>query len=326
MNIIASIAFLSFIGFMPGVLAQENQPAQQEQDGSGNQSASNNQEASQSSIAENSVDISFASLMFLPEDIEYIRKAEKSRETKVPIEILLPELFGRQVAGENNLPQTPRPTTTGSIELPPQTQEPIVYSEPDPVINPADTPIVLLKSILYLSSNNWTVWIEDQKISSQDEDYQIVEEKYGKFDLIKVEPKRVIAIWEDFPSKMIDDVSETSVHEIDEDIYASEDYQLIYDTKNKKLIFILEPNQAVVPYLLRIIEGKGNAGRALSDKTKAVPNNQDQDIAQENDQQPLEKVKPAAIPANDMTAAKNKNMENYMKQIKLLQNILSQVN
>lgn len=269
------------------------------------------------------------SLMFLPKEVDHIKKAEKARDTKVPIEILLPEVFGSQLAGESNTtrPQQERVPVFDVQQS--DAPEEFVYEEPKQLINPADTPIHFLRSILYLSNENWTIWMDDQKISSLDEDKEINDENYGLISVVSVEPRKIIAVWEDFPYEMVSKDFEEFTYALQDDLYASEDMQLVYDAKQRRIAFMLQPNQAIVPYLLSVVEGKNNATFKLFDATKQ----KDQpDLAEDSAQKQqvmLDKVVPAAPPEQQKIQGdifESDHMKQYMKQIDLLQGLLQQAN
>ncbi len=272
-------------------------------------------------------ELQLSSLMFLEQDIELIEKAEKSRDTKVPIEILLPDIFNKAV------PQISRRSTAIVPDVPsdlnPRNEPEQVYQEPVEALNPADTPIYYLRSILYFSPENWTVWMGDNKISSSDESYEITDEVYGVISILSVEPRRIVALWEDFPPEMIQPEYKDNALNLDNDLYASEDMQMVYDAKKQKLAFILQPNQAIIPYLLSVTEGKNNANLMLFGATQQQPPEEEQAQPLNVGTVTLENVTPAKkLPAGDasQTEQQKRNMENYMKQIDLLQGVLKQIN
>ncbi len=271
----------------------------------------------------------FSSLMFLPNELENIKKAERARDTKVPIEILLPEIFGSQLAGQQNTrPEIIDNRIKPAVE--PQEADVFVYEEPVASLNPADTPIVLLKSVLYLSPKNWTIWLNDKKISSSDDAYEIENEKLYNIEVMKVEPRRIIGVWTGFPDTLImSDFKERTI-DLGGEIYASEDMQLVYDASKKRIAFILEPNQAIVPYLLSVFEGNNNAKAELFNETK-IDNKSEELPIEESQQQDatLQNVKPAKVESNqptDRLSRQEMNLEKYKKQIDLLQSMLSSLN
>jgi len=271
----------------------------------------------------------FPSLMFLPKELENIKKAERARDTKVPIEILLPEIFGSQLAGQQNK----RPEIIDKRikpELEASEPEVFVYDEPTASLNPADTPIVLLKSVLYLSPNNWTVWLNDKRVSSSDDSFEIEDEKLYNIEVMMVEPRRIIGIWTGFPNTLIMSDFKDRTIDLGGELYASEDMQIVYDASKKRIAFILEPNQAIVPYLLGVFEGGNNAKAELFNETKIDSQNEELPIEESQQQDAtLENVKPAKVGSEQPADRLNRqemNLEKYKKQIDLLQSMLSSLN
>ena len=100
--------------------------------------------------------------------------------------------------------------------------------------------VIFLNSILFLSKNNWTIWVNDKKISSHDEtttDLQVISITNSKVKFFwKVGRTKWEIMMPNF--KFEDSISKL--------------------TKNNEVetIFTLQPNQTFIPQTGEIIEGK----------------------------------------------------------------------
>jgi len=99
---------------------------------------------------------------------------------------------------------------------------------------------VYLNSILYISKDNWSVWLNGQKITNEtnDEDNELY--------LLEVSKNKVIVLWSVSISKweiIVPDLEYLKTVEVNED----------NEVEN---IFTLRPNQTYLPIEDRVVEGK----------------------------------------------------------------------
>jgi hypothetical protein len=172
---------------------------------------------------------------------------------------LLPDLFGKAV------PQAEISVPLSEDEFLTETpQEDYLYEEPAQLaINPGDTPIYYLRSIIYLSENSWTVWFGDERLSSTEEARTIDSELYGSVEVIAVYPKRIVVVWNGFPADMINAQFKDTMYHFKDSLYVSQDMQILYDAEAQRVAALIQPNQAIICHLLRIVEGENNANNLL---------------------------------------------------------------
>ena len=113
------------------------------------------------------------SIMYKTKNMELIGKAMQAHKQGVHISTLLPDIF----------PPDGRPTVdwdTGE-KINPRTSD-------LPVVNkPAVAPVFYLSSILYIEPDNWSVWVNGEKISFGEE--------HDEFEIVKVNDTHVSLVW-----------------------------------------------------------------------------------------------------------------------------------
>jgi hypothetical protein len=114
-----------------------------------------------------------------------------------------------------------------------------------------------LNSILYISENIWSIWVNGQKITNFDKD------ENEELKILSVTPEEVSFIWS---------ISKIKWEIINANNTVSKDSYTIEDNKIK-LKFILEPNQSFVPSKNEVVEGdisvknKEKEGFVVSDES-----------------------------------------------------------
>lgn len=277
------------------------------------------------------------SLMFSQQDIERINKALRSYKTNVPIEILLPDLFSQALPKRPT--QAPLPTSpqaSGGAEPAKTMSIPAMLPA---TISPGETPVYYLQSILYISPEEWTIWFDGKRISSKDEPV-IKDEKFGNIRIISVSDARIIAVWSDIPSGALESGWKDRMISVGEQIYADKEMKLIYDNAHKRMSFMLEPNQALISYLTRVVEGYDNAKTLLANATGVQPATEqkptqkgaintppaENQMSGQSDVAPkvgiLEAVRPSMVDESDSDTDDQNLLKQYSKQLNILQQAL----
>lgn len=100
-------------------------------------------------------------------------------------------------------------------------------------------PRFFLSSILYIPNKNWTVWINDQKISH--------DQNEGDLTVESVNQNQITAIWKTRSLNSLAPNWRNTIHQ---------SKQLSYNEKEGTLRFILKPNQTFDIETMAIVEGK----------------------------------------------------------------------
>ena len=205
------------------------------------------------------------SVMYDAKVINWLKKAIESHEESIPLEILLPSLFKSQkkdikqiieeveeqpasgVDEENDLDIKPNvPNQINDLD-----EDGVNIDENEDSIETVDAPSFYLRSILYINPSNWSVWVNDQKISQDIGDY----DEYLK--IVRVQEDKAIFLWkqnnidtlhpswrEDFPSLAGDGR------------FVSNNENIVIDLDTTNIAFVLRANQSMVSSQMKILEGK----------------------------------------------------------------------
>ncbi len=179
----------------------------------------------------------FGSIMFDKKSVEYIHEAIKAYDSKIPIEILLPNLFPSDV-------KRAAPIEPIAPEMPKGENIPFTPEAPKNVDN------FYLKSILYFGKDNWTIWLNDNKISNKD-----TEPVLNNLKTALITKDSVTFVWENSQINLIYPGWKESFIDIDGIKYASQRKDIVVDSVTGNISFILKPNQTLIPKTLTIIEG-----------------------------------------------------------------------
>ncbi len=205
----------------------------------------------------------YGSLMLDSKTLEWVNEAIKSHDQKIPLEILLPALF------PSSLQATPEENTT-DLSKPDNSSLDILTDIIKKTEAPKDAPIFYLKSILYFSSNNWSIWLNDKKISDKNSDTNVIQ----NISIMKTSPNEVIMLWKKTQIDLIYPNWRSNFTPIDDNKFASPARNIIIDSTTGDISFILRPNQSLLSKSLEIIEGKlpstpsSNVATTLDDDAK----------------------------------------------------------
>ncbi|PIR38465.1 MAG: hypothetical protein COV35_06775 [Alphaproteobacteria bacterium CG11_big_fil_rev_8_21_14_0_20_39_49] len=262
------------------------------------------------------------SIMYSSEKIEWVRKATIAHKKRIPLSKVLPELFSETPRIVDNRTRRAAPTTTTNVE-------PII--EVPQIERPKEAPAFYLSSILYLSPDNWSVWINGQKVSFG--------EGYNNVEIVKVTETEVTMIWRD---SMIDYVSpgwKDKYNLMADDRFMSNERNVVVDLENGDISFVLGVNQSFDSMSMEIIEGVAYtkdivvpANEAQLDSNGVNMNDPtglagDVNTMVDSASEIVNKVLPNEVKNNDNPARKKidpslKFNEDYIKQLEALQSML----
>ena len=203
------------------------------------------------SDSKNSVDVkksknkkwTHGSIIISKEESHWIAEAIKSYSQKIPIEILLPDLFpSNNVVIKND---------TIKKEEKKEIEENItsIVREVIKKIAPDFAPAFYLKSILYFSPTNWSIWLNDKKISDKNS-YE-----HDHLDIMKITGDKVILLWQNSNISMIYPKWQNNFIALGDNKFTSHDKNIVVDGATGNISFILRPNQSFVSKSLEIVEG-----------------------------------------------------------------------
>jgi hypothetical protein len=86
---------------------------------------------------------------------------------------------------------------------------------------------------------------------------------YGSVEVIAVYPKRIVVVWNGFPADMINAQFKDTMYHLKDSLYVCQDMQILYDAEAQRVAALIQPNQAIIGHLLRIVEGENNANNLL---------------------------------------------------------------
>lgn len=189
------------------------------------------------------------SLMYKPEDIHLLKEALRSYDEKIPLDVLLPSLFPKQVAEEVDL----QPEPEADVVLPEVVEAP----ENTDILPDAATTLpekdshVYLNSILYISEQDWLVWLNNEMLTPQTD--------HAYLKLVKVDPDEVVIIWKDMPLDIVYPDWQKSFIPFGSKNFLTNAKNIVINTETQNVSFILRPNQAFIAENMEVIEGRYSA-------------------------------------------------------------------
>lgn len=194
----------------------------------------------------------YDSVMFDKKTNNWLDNAIRSNEQGIPIEILLPDVFPS--ARRQNIAREEKKEEEEKVEvdevLPdvaPQIVDEIIEED-----IPSQAPVFYLKSIMYLSPDSWSVWINDKKLTSRSS-------SDGNLHVINVNETSAAFLWEDSQIEYIYPNWLSDMDRLSDGRYVSNNKNVVVDTSTQNISFMLNPNQTMVSKSLEILEGRENS-------------------------------------------------------------------
>jgi len=185
----------------------------------------------------------YRSIMYQEDAMQWLDGALKAREKGVPIEIVLPELFPSKKQVQESLIVEPEPEVVEETNI----VKPEVVMEEPKIVMPTEAPSYYLRSIMYFSPDNWTIWLNDTKISSKDD--------YEGLRIIAVDRDKAAFMIEDSKIEYIYPEWEKDFYEFGGGSFASNNKNIVVDIENQNISFVLGPNQSFVTKTMSVVEG-----------------------------------------------------------------------
>lgn len=174
------------------------------------------------------------SLIFDKKTSEWLNEAVKSHDQQIPIEILLPSLFpATNQTSQENLDKPKDETKTADAK--PNT--------------PPEAPNFYLKSILYFSRDNWSLWLNKKMFSAT------TDRVFDNINLMHVTRYSASFLWKKAQIDLIYPNWKDVFINMEDNKYVSPEKNIIIDSLTGDILFILKPNQTFSSKLLQIVEG-----------------------------------------------------------------------
>ena len=181
---------------------------------------------------------SYGSLMFDKKTTGWIKEALKSYEKQIPIEILLPSLFpsqGSAIVEEHKGDEKKKDDLSKQAS----TKEDIIKA----------APVFFLKSILYFAPDNWSLWLNDKKITNK------ADKTFENIAVMDISRSQVMLVWKRSQIDIIYPGWKNNFIAMEGNKYDSPEKNIVVDAATGNISFILKPNQSLVSRSLEIVEG-----------------------------------------------------------------------
>lgn len=214
------------------------------------------------------------SLMFDKQTSEWLNAAVKSFDQNIPLEILLPSLF----------PAIKPETKVEEIHQP----ESVIIKSNSPI----EAPAFYLKSILYFSPDNWSLWLNNKKLSDN------TDKTIENITLVDISHKQASFLWKNTTIDLIYPDWKDLFTAIEDNKYASPEKNILVDASTGNITFILKPNQSLVSKTLEIVEGPAKSS-SLDKQATTTPDIAPNPVAVPTKQEPSREITTQAPVVND---------------------------
>ncbi|MCE3233286.1 MAG: hypothetical protein K0R98_1543 [Rickettsiaceae bacterium] len=260
------------------------------------------------------------SIMYPEKSISSINAAIRSHQENVPLEILLPALFtaeDKNKATEGQANNTPPPPTDANTQPSVASPAPGAVTNEANAVNKASQKSFYLKSILYFSPDTWTIWLNEQKITSADKDLEV--------EISNVNRSSIVILWKGANPDLLYPSWHDGFTRLDSGLWSSPNGDVVINDRTGDISFIIHPNQTFLSDGMRIIEGKEGGNSAQSQdsgsNTPGASNAQSSsDIAKPAGQNQVAPTAQTSSPLNN--ELNSPHMKQYLNQVNMLQSVL----
>lgn len=247
------------------------------------------------------------SVMYSQEQIEWVEKAMESYTKGIPISTLLPDIFPPD-GGEGIEIEKPNEDVTQSGGA---GQLPLV------------APVFHLDSVLYISPDNWSIWLGGKKVSFG----KPAQVDVGKLEIAKVTENSVTMIWSENRIERIFPKWRSYFNPLGDSRFSSNNKNIVADLQTGDISFVLGVNQTLDTASMKILEGEIKEIEPLSKAKDVAKEAASQDANLENaepDAESDEVVEPIPFKNNSGDSVKDdlESGEDYTAQLKALKKIL----
>lgn len=245
------------------------------------------------------------SIMYSQEQIEWVEKAMESYTKGIPISTLLPDIF------------------------PPDKGEGIEIEKPNEDLAQSGgaeqlrlvAPVFHLDSVLYISPDNWSIWLGGKKVSFGKPAQAQVD--IGKLEIAKVTENSVTMIWSENRIERIFPKWRSYFNPLGDRRFASNNKNIVVDLQTGDISFVLGINQSLDTASMKILEGEIKEIEPLSKPKDVAKESASQDENLESAESG-EVVEPRPFENNSGDSVKDdlESGEVYKTQLQALKKIL----
>jgi hypothetical protein len=266
---------------------------------------SKNQEQKQDKKSEKELVWQYGSIIYNKEQINWLEQALKSYVEGIPISTLLPNIFPPDGGEGVQIDEPTDPSKSVDVTV----QQALI------------APVFHLDSILYIASDNWSVWFGGKKLSfggSVDVGVDV-----GKLEIANVTENNVSMVWSENRIERIFSKWRSYFEPLGDSRFASNNKNIVVDLKSGDVSFILGVNQSLDTATMQITEGeiKANENSSVPKDTLGDVASQEKNLANEP---PRDVVAPAPFENNagDSLKPDLESTEDYAEQLQSLKKIL----
>lgn len=250
------------------------------------------------------------SIMFSEKDMGLITAGIRSHQENVPLEILVPSLFEKS---KEEIAREEAPKEEAQQPTPPAAGSPNGTATETAVIPAVDTKTYYLRSIMYFSPENWTIWLNDKKISSSDTSDD------PNFQFAKVNNDSIIILWQNANPDTLASDWKSSFNDSGNGLWVSKNSNIVVDSNSGSISLILKPNQSFISSKMAVLEGPP---AAVSDTKDAAAKTATATPTQAAPTAPAAATETAKPTGSLETELNSPHMKQYMNQVNMLQSVL----
>ena len=204
------------------------------------------------------------SLMLSGNEREWIARAVKSYETKIPVSVLLPQLFPSEAFGRADTRNIPPPLPIDEPNAPQLAKEQVERFVPLRSA-PNVPPPITFNSFIKLEDLGKRVWINGEKVDKPEEYVN------GDVTAVDMRGNRMYFLWKDSRADMFYPEWKSAMAQIGTTDFYTNGKNVIIDAATHDLGFFIKPGETFDGQTLTVTEGKPdqNALAAAAKKTKA---------------------------------------------------------
>lgn len=182
----------------------------------------------------------YKSVMMSPRAQDWIRRAIKSYETKIPVAVLMPDVFPTEIYDSADIKDIPPPGDfkEPSLDIAPPVVSQIIEEHLPPPIPPET---ISFKSFVRLGDLRWVAWINDRKITDTKSRDVFAE---SGITIERMRDERLFFIWKNSQiSRMLPDWN-SDLARIGETDFYTDGRNIIVDAHTENIGFFLSPGDS----------------------------------------------------------------------------------
>lgn len=219
----------------------------------------------------------YGSVMMSPRVNDWIRRAIKSYETKIPVAVLMPDVFPTDIYDPGEVKDIP---PSEPIEEPKLTFENLPKSEivqkvlPPPIIPQQIT----FNSFVRIGPKEWVAWLNGEKVSSRKAEDAFAE---SNITIKRMREERLFFVWEDSQIERILPEWQSNMARIGDTDFYTNGKNIIVDEYTGKVGFFLNPGESFSGERLLVFAGDMPPDAAAGAALDALPGAENADAREQ---------------------------------------------